>query len=337
MSSKRKLGALGLERRVKARREEDWEPELSASDSSGKEVSESEIDSGDEDEDSASGSGSEVCSFMQHTGNNTLRVLRLLIRIFFQQSEEAEEDEPKTDFSSISFGALARAAASLPPPDKKRKKAADGSKDKDEAQPGAPSTREALRQEREQRKKSRIDTSSKRSSKHAPQEMTSKKPVSRRREILPDPRRKARDPRFDVLTGPLDEAKFARNYAFLDEYREKEMADLRAQIKKTKDEYAKEELKRQLLSMESKKKARQKKEEEARLLQEHRKKEKELVAQGKQPFYLRKSEQKKQLLLNRYANMSKGQVDRAIERKRKKVASKEKKELAHLERVSRRH
>ncbi|EGR44909.1 uncharacterized protein TRIREDRAFT_111644 [Trichoderma reesei QM6a] len=312
MSSKRKLGALGLERRVKARREEDWEPGLSASDdSSGEEVSESEVDSGDEDEDSASGSGSE--------------------------SEEAEEDEPKTDFSSISFGALARAAASLPPPDKKRKKAADGSKDKDEAQPGAPSSREALRQEREQRKKSRIDTSSKRSSKHAPQEMTSKKPVSRRREILPDPRRKARDPRFDVLTGPLDEAKFAKNYAFLDEYREKEMADLRAQIKKTKDEYAKEELKRQLLSMESKKKARQKKEEEARLLQEHRKKEKELVAQGKQPFYLRKSEQKKQLLLNRYANMSKGQVDRAIERKRKKVASKEKKELAHLERVSRRH
>ncbi|KAH0493791.1 hypothetical protein TgHK011_000442 [Trichoderma gracile] len=313
MSSKRKLGALGLERRVKARREEDWDPELSASDdSSGEEVSESEVDSDDQDEDSASESGSES-----------------------EEAEEEEEDGPKTDFSSISFGALARAAASLPPPDKKRKKAADGSKDKEEAQPL--SSKEALRQEREQKKKSRIDTSSKRSSKHAPQEMTSKKPVSRRREILPDPRRKARDPRFDALTGPLDETKFARNYAFLDEYREKEMADLRAQIKKTKDEYAKEELKRQLLSMESKKKARQKKEEEARLLQEHRKKEKELVAQGKQPFYLRKSEQKKQLLLNRYANMSKGQVDRAIERKRKKVASKEKKELAHLERVSRRH
>ncbi|TFB05052.1 rRNA biogenesis protein RRP36 [Trichoderma ghanense] len=320
MSSKRKLGALGLERRVKARREEDWEPDLGASDDdddSGEEVSsEGEVDSSDEDQDSEAESGSE----------------------FSRQSEEAEEDGPKTDFSSISFGALARAAASLPPPDKKRKKA-DAGKDKDEAASTAASaahpSKDALK--REQKKKSRIDTSSKRSSKHAPQEMTSKKPVSRRREILADPRRKARDPRFDALTGKLDEAKFAKNYAFLDEYREKEMADLRAQIKKTKDADAKEELKRQLLSMESKKKARQKKEEEARLLQEHRKKEKELVAQGKQPFYLRKSEQKKQLLLNRYAGMSKGQVDRAIERKRKKVASKEKKELAHLERVSRRH
>lgn len=178
---------------------------------------------------------------------------------------------------------------------------------------------------------------SKRSSKHAPQEMSSKKPVSRRREILVDPRRKARDPRFEALTGTLDEAKVAKNYAFLEDYREREMADLRAQIKKTKDVTAKEDLKRQLLSMESKKKARQKKEDEAKLLQEHRKKEKELVAQGKQPFYLRKSEQKKQLLMNRYADMSKGQVDKAIERKRKKVASKEKKELISLERRSRRH
>ncbi|KAL7816968.1 hypothetical protein V8C44DRAFT_322128 [Trichoderma aethiopicum] len=316
MSSKRKLGSLGLERRVKARREEDWDPELSASDdSSGDEVSGSEVDSSDGDEGSEPESGSE--------------------------SEEAEEEEeaPKPDFSSISFGALARAAASLPPPDKKRKKSADASKDEAATAATTTTTRPSKdTPQRDQKKKSRLDTSSKRSSKHAPQEMTSKKPVSRRREILPDPRRKARDPRFDALTGPPpDEAKLARNYAFLDEYREREMAELRAQIKKTKDEHAKAELKRQLLSMESKKKARQKKEEEARLLQEHRKKEKELVAQGKQPFYLRKSEQKKQLLLNRYANMSKGQVDRAIERKRKKVAGKEKKELAHLERVSRRH
>lgn len=65
MSSKRKLGALGLERRVKARREEDWEPDLGASDDdddSGEEVSsEGEVDSSDEDQDSEAESGSEVC------------------------------------------------------------------------------------------------------------------------------------------------------------------------------------------------------------------------------------------------------------------------------------
>jgi ribosomal RNA-processing protein 36 len=158
------------------------------------------------------------------------------------------------------------------------------------------------------------------------------------REILPDTRRKARDPRFDPSVsriGKLDEAKAAKAYAFLDDYRDSEMADLRAQIKKTKDEYVKEKLKRQLMSMESKKKSRAKKAAEDELLIEHRRKEKDLVAQGKTPFYLKKSVQKQQLLTNRYEKMSKGQVDRAIERKRKKVSGKEKKELDTLQRRER--
>lgn len=57
---------MGLERRVKARREEEWEPELSASDNddSAEEVSEEGDDSGEEDEDlEEAESGSEVCGF----------------------------------------------------------------------------------------------------------------------------------------------------------------------------------------------------------------------------------------------------------------------------------
>lgn len=153
------------------------------------------------------------------------------------------------------------------------------------------------------------------------------------REIIPDNRRKARDPRFDPSVnriGKLDEAKARKAYAFLDDYRDSEMADLRAQIKKTRDEHAKETLKRQLMSMESRKKARAKRDEEDTLLAEHRRKEKEMVAQGKTPFYLKRSEQKKQVLMRRYEGMSKGQVDRAIERKRKKVSGREKKELDGL-------
>ncbi|KAF7557510.1 hypothetical protein G7046_g6033 [Stylonectria norvegica] len=113
------------------------------------------------------------------------------------------------------------------------------------------------------------------------------------------------------------------------------MADLRVQIKKAKDPDAKEELKRQLHSMESRRKSRVRKEEAEGLIEEHRRKEKELVAQGKQPFYLKKSEQKKKLLIDRYAGMSKGQVDHAIVRKRKKVLGKEKKELDYLQRIQR--
>jgi ribosomal RNA-processing protein 36 len=153
---------------------------------------------------------------------------------------------------------------------------------------------------------------------------------------LPEVRRAAaRDPRFDpIAEGRLDEVKARKVYAFLEEYRDREIADLKAQLKKTKDVSQKEVIKKEIMSMESRKKARRAKEDEEKLLAEHKKKEKELVAQGKKPFYLKKSDQKKQLLTHRYESMSKGQVDKSIQRKRKKVAGREKKELDFMQRVT---
>ena len=171
----------------------------------------------------------------------------------------------------------------------------------------------------------------KRSSKHAPQELTSKRPVSRRREVLPTNfKRPTRDPRFDSLSGggPADEARVRKSYAFLDEYRDKELADLRAQLKKTKkDTPQAEDLKKQIMRMEWRRNARQKKDEEERLLNEHKQKEKELVAQGKKPFYLKKSEQKQLALVERFQNMKSKDRDRAIERRRKKATAKERKNM----------
>lgn len=304
MAFKRKSTALGLERRVRPRREDQWEEDPESQGSSSEDDDEVEEEGirgqhDDEDEDDE-GSDSEEGS---------------------EDESEPEEQTPKVDLSSISFGALAKAQASLPSSSrrpKSSKQTTESSRTETTPAPRKPT-------------RSKDDPKPKRSSKHAPQEQSSKKPVSRRREIIPDTRRQYRDPRFDPLVGKLDEEKASRAYAFLDEYREKEMSDLRAQIKKTKDTNAKEVLKRQLQAMESRKKARKRKEEEENLLKEHRKKEKELVAQGKTPFYLKRSEQKKQLLVKRYEGMSKGQVDRAIERKRKKVAGKEKKELDWLQ------
>lgn len=254
-----------------------------------------------------------------------------LFRAYFLQSEE-EPDTPKVDLSSISFGALAKAQASLLPSERQSKK----HKHKDsEDETKAPHISQRI-------PSTKRGPAPKRTSKHAPQEQSSKRPVSRRRNIIATNtmRAPARDPRFDpVSTGAarINEAKASKAYAFLEEYRDKELADLRAQAKKTKNAAQKEELKRKIMSMESQRKARKQKAEEERVLAEHRKKEKELVAQGKTPFYLKKSEQKKQLLMNRYAGMSKGQVDKAIERKRKKAAGKEKKELDSLQRVTSRH
>ncbi|XWW96580.1 hypothetical protein V2A60_004557 [Cordyceps javanica] len=314
MPLKRKVQSLGLDRRVRSRREEKWdlEPE-SDSQPSVDDVSDEDGSNQDTEGDEPSDAEGDDDS----------------------DSQSEDEAPPKVDLSSVSFGALARAQASMPPTSRRAKKKKTADAEFDNAEP-----RMTLREEAEARRSRNKDKDKSaarpsRTSKHAPQEQSSKKPVSRRREILADPRRKARDPRFDPLMGPVDEDKTRRAYAFLDEYRDREMADLKAQVKKTKSPAEKEALKRQLLSMESKKKAQKKRDEAQELLRAHRTKEKELVAQGKQPFYLKKSAQKTQLLTNRFADMSKGQVDRAIERKRKKVAGKERKELDSLVRPRR--
>jgi len=145
-------------------------------------------------------------------------------------------------------------------------------------------------------------------------------------------KREVRDPRFEPLaTGPSDSAadgeRVRRAYGFLDEYREDEMKELKNAIRITKDEEAKDKLKRALLSMESRKKAQARKDKETEILTKHRREEKEKVKQGKQPFYLKKAEQKKRLLLDQFGELKGKQLDRVIERRRKKVEGKEKKKM----------
>jgi len=231
--------------------------------------------------------------------------------------EDEREEFETEEAAAISFGALAKAQAAIErlSQDKSGSKASKGTEDwgDDEAK------------ERKEGRKDRRDFS--RSSKHAPTEISSKKAVSRKREVVSVVKRNVRDPRFEPLSGPVDESKVRKAYAFLDDYREDEMKELRATIKKTKDEEEKERLKRTLLSMESRKKAQERKKREEEVLARHKQEEKELVKQGKKPFYLKEAEKKKRVLLDQYSSLKKGQLDRVIERRRKKVEGKEKKKM----------
>ncbi|KAM0324158.1 hypothetical protein ACHAQA_008350 [Verticillium albo-atrum] len=288
-SAKRKAPASGLQRRVRARKEE-VEPEIDES-SHGSQDEISEEDS-DEDDD---------------------------------KPKSSRSSKPNLDMASISFGALAKAQASMP---KRSKKSAAESEESEIDDSGSDSGNES-----KYRKRGGL---AKRSSKHAPTEMSSKRPVSRKREIFNVPKMEARDPRFDpaVNSGSsnFDESKAKKAYAFLDDYRDSEMAELRGEIRKTKDATQKERLQILLQSMQNRKKASKRKDDEKRIIEEHRQREKDLVKQGKQPFYLKKSEQKKILLTEQFKGMKKRQVNKVIERKRKKVAAKEKMELDQLQR-----
>ena len=113
----------------------------------------------------------------------------------------------------------------------------------------------------------------------------------------------------------------------MNDYKAAEMAELREAIKKTKNEADKETLKRKLLSMESQQKAQEAKDKQQEIIREHRKKEKELVKEGKTPFYLKKSEQKKLALIEKFEKMKPKQREKLIERRRKKVTAKERKHM----------
>jgi ribosomal RNA-processing protein 36 len=118
--------------------------------------------------------------------------------------------------------------------------------------------------------------------------LTSKKPVTRKREVVPVPFVKARDPRFDPALGTFNEAAFSKNYGFLDEYKESEAAAMKDRLKKIKDNEEKEKIKKELAVIENQKKAKKRKEEREAILREHKRKERELVKQGKKPFFLKK-------------------------------------------------
>ncbi|KAI1850804.1 hypothetical protein JX265_013367 [Neoarthrinium moseri] len=313
-SAKRKLPFSGLQRRVRARKEIEPEPDsedqYSNSDEEGSEDDDASQASDEDKDDVAAGSGSSDESEEDEDGS------------------EAEPEGSALAASQISFSALAKAQASLPSARKKRSGAAD-----DDEEGGDDGSDDSAPEEFDRHGKYKKPPP--RSSKHAPSEMTSKRPVTRRRQVVEVPKAQSRDPRFGPLggggggpaAGPQAEEALRRNYAFLNEYRDAEMKELRATIKKTRDPFEKERLQRALLSMQSKKQAQERKDAEQAVVAEHRRQEKELVKQGKTPFYLKKSEQKKRVLMDRFAGMKKGQVDKAIQRKRKKQTSKEKKEL----------
>ncbi|KAM7208787.1 protein of unknown function (DUF947) domain containing protein [Naviculisporaceae sp. PSN 640] len=322
------LGGL-LQRRVKARIEPEPELDVGHSESddapSEEDVGSEGLDSEDE-EDDVSGSEEESDAGSEESDDGG-------------ESRKSAADAA----AQLSFGALLKAQAALGVSGRRKRRGSAADEDHSHSDQDAEDQQHPRfdRHSTTTTKDSKKKAVPKRTSKHAPVEMTSKKPVSRKRDFIevhhkPQPR----DPRFGPLgpghgySAPLDEAKLRKAYSFLDEYQESEMKQLKEAIKKTKNPEEKEKLSRALMSMESKKKARMRKDKERQLLEEHRKQEKELVKQGKQPFYLKKSEQKKRLLVEQFRDMKKGQVDKAIERKRKKVAGREKKSLPMVRRTA---
>lgn len=171
----------------------------------------------------------------------------------------------------------------------------------------------------------------KRETKNRPQEVSSKRQVSRFREVIQVPKHRGVDPRFDpgIAGGPpknpqeLDRQR--KRYAFLyDDVLPQEVSTLKQRLKKEKREPKRREMQAELTRLEQRlrdERTRRKKEE---LEKGWKTSEKKAVAEGKKPFYLKKSEKRKRELVAKYEELkSSGRLEKYMAKRRRKNASKD--------------
>jgi len=185
-------------------------------------------------------------------------------------------------------------------------------------------------------------TIAKRSNKHAPMEITSKKPVTRKRAVVEVEAVQSRDPRFLPLAGEFSAEKFRAQYEFLADAHKTELDTLQENLKHARKLLATsprnlfherdQEVKRLELAV---------KRAESMVNKDHKdmterdtllkltREEKEKRKQGKKHWWLKESEKRDLLVRARYdalaADGGKRAVKRAMEKKRKRVGQKEKK------------
>ncbi|GAA5843293.1 hypothetical protein JCM9279_002053 [Rhodotorula babjevae] len=176
-----------------------------------------------------------------------------------------------------------------------------------------------------------------RSNKHAPTEMSAKRPVSRVRQVVETHTLHARDPRFDALSGSVNPHLFKQSYGFLADKQRAELDTMRktaqqARRNRALPEEEKERIDEALRRMENRDVTRKMKEREQEAMKSWKKEEQDKRAQGKKAFYLKESERKKLFLKAKFDELStdKRKLHKAIDKKRKKTAQKEKKAMPNM-------
>uniref|UniRef100_H2ZXJ0 rRNA biogenesis protein RRP36 n=1 Tax=Latimeria chalumnae TaxID=7897 RepID=H2ZXJ0_LATCH len=168
----------------------------------------------------------------------------------------------------------------------------------------------------------------KRLNKNRPVEISAKKPAAFLRQVVPVRKRVARDPRFDDLSGEYNPEIFDKTYTFLDDIRKEEKGIVEKQLKKTKNLEEKEQLQTLLQRMTYQENAQQQKQMQRQKELEFKRQQRELVQQGKKPFFLKSSDKRKLHLAEQYKRLKKsGKLESFLSKKRKRNAIKDRKRL----------
>lgn len=165
-------------------------------------------------------------------------------------------------------------------------------------------------------------------SKHAPREESSKARVPSVRDVVAVPKVIRRDPRFDGVTGTFDEKAWKKNYKFVGDIKSSEKAKLKEQLKKEADPGEKTKLRLLLQRMQNQEKADKLKEKKEAEVQVEREENIVRLKEGKKPIYKTKSFKKKEELAEKFIELKEsGRLDKYMQKKRKKMAGKSKKQL----------
>ncbi|KAJ7169843.1 hypothetical protein C8R46DRAFT_1090233 [Mycena filopes] len=245
------------------------------------------------------------------------------------------------DLSNLPLGALLRAQSALKQANVSDSDSDGSTDDGLDKQPEALSLKGKEKEKPEWSIQPRHDIA-KRPHKHAPVEVTSKRPVTRRRTVVEVKTIQARDPRFLPLAGEFLPEKFQEQYGFLADAHKSELRTLGENLKAARkllvssprDLRAEREAEVSRLEMAVKRaeslvnkdrRAKVDQEALAKLNEVERAKRKE----GKGEWWMKEGEKKEFLVRARYdalaAEGGKRAVKKAIEKKQKKIGQKEKK------------
>jgi ribosomal RNA-processing protein 36 len=274
-----------------------------------------------------------------------------------QPDLSSEDEDPSTSLNDISFGALAKAQESFAPPPRpgKRKRTFDreaNSPPPSQSSDAAPHPPAKF-----------FKPSHHRTSKHAPQTLSTRHAVSRKRTIFaPSPALKSRDPRFDPqtlhpgLSLEAEAEKANKNYAFLTAYRQSELQSLQTQLKAaqappppppsnrkkkpkpstttTASPSTIATFKREIMSLTSKLATSATKSREREILRAHRQKEREAIRDGRksQPYYLKRGEVKKEIEREKTEGMGKRARLKREMRREKREKGREGRDLPRVRR-----
>lgn len=136
------------------------------------------------------------------------------------------------------------------------------------------------------------------------------------------------------MSGTLNIGHWNTAYSFLKQHKEDEINELKKKIKKCKknDVYLKEKLTKQMTKLKNELVTKEKFDKRKELEKKIRKRERDQIASGKKPYFMKKSMLREEELKEKYKELEEqGQLNKYMSKRRKKNSSKDRKALPWVE------